>query len=217
MRRTVVVGLLLFCAACAAGGRQQISTAPPPDPKTLMPALENRIYELVQQERQKIDPKAKALSLDSELVGVAREKSADMASRNYLGDKSPEGRTAAAIIMDKDASFQGLLGENIAAQHYLKDYSLDIEGYAHRFVETWLASKGHLENLAYPVYDRTGVGAAVNGDMVYVTELFATELGLPAETPAKREVTEFGDPSQANPASEAGGKAASPRAQPRMP
>jgi hypothetical protein len=33
--------------------------------------------------------------------------------------------------------------------------------------------------LAWPQYDRTGVGAAVNGDTVYVAQLFATDLGLP--------------------------------------
>jgi len=158
---------------------------PPPDPKTVMPALENRIYELVQAERQKLDPKAKALALDSELVGVAREKSADMAAHNYAAHRGPSGGTTANIIMDKDAAFQGLLGENIAAQPFLKDYGVDVEIFAHRVVDIWLGSQTHRENLAYPVFDRTGVGAAVSGDTVYVTELFATDLGLPPPPAAR--------------------------------
>ncbi len=165
-----------------------------------MPALENRIFELVQEERHKIDPSAKALALDSQLVGIARIKSDDMAARNYLAHNAPDGQTAASIIMDKDASFQGLLGENIAAQHYLKDYGIDVETFAHRFVETWLASQSHRENLAYPVYDRTGVGAAVSGDTVYVTELFATDLGLPqaANANGRRQVTPLKHPADSN-------------------
>jgi len=175
----VLFSLLLLCA-CAAQPPVPAAPAPPPDPATLMPALERRIYELVDAQRHKLAPSAKPLALDSELVGVAREKSADMAAHNSLAHVAANGTTTATIIMDKDASFQGLLGENMAAEHYVKGYRLDVEKYAHEFVDTWLASKSHRDNLADPAYDRTGVGAAVNGDTVYVTELFATDLGLAA-------------------------------------
>jgi len=156
---------------------------PPPDPKTLMPALENRIYELVDQERHKLDPAAKPLALDSELVGVARKKSTDMAVRNYFAHQSPDGQTAATIIMDNDADFHGLLGENLAAQPYWSKYGVDVEVFARRLVGTWVASKSHRENLADPAYDRTGVGAAVNGDTVYVTQLFASVKDTPFAPP----------------------------------
>ncbi|HEY8698280.1 MAG TPA: CAP domain-containing protein [Rhizomicrobium sp.] len=169
--------ILLLCAGCATAPPR--APVPPPDPHTQMSALENRIFELIQEERQKIDPKAKALALDSELVGVARQKSSDMADRNYMAHLSPDGSSSASIIMDQDASFQGLLGENIAAEHYLKDYGVDVETFARRFVDLWLASPVHRDNLSFAAYDRTGVGAAVNGDTVYVTELFATDMGLP--------------------------------------
>jgi uncharacterized protein YkwD len=169
--------ILLLCAGCATAPPHAL--APPPDPHTQMSALENRIFELIQDERQKIDPKAKPLALDSELVGVARQKSLDMANRNYMAHLSPDGSSSASIIMDQDAAFQGLLGENIAAEHYLKDYGVDVETFARRFVDLWLASPVHRDNLSFPAYDRTGVGAAVNGDTVYVTELFATDMGLP--------------------------------------
>jgi uncharacterized protein YkwD len=144
-----------------------------------MPALERRIYELVDAARHKLAPTAKALALDSELVGVAREKSDDMAAHNYLAHAAANGATTATIIMDKDSSFQGLLGENIAAQPFFPKYGVEIETFAHRVVDTWLASPKHRENLTDPAYDRTGVGAAASGDTVYVTELFATDLGLP--------------------------------------
>jgi hypothetical protein len=40
-----------------------------------------------------------------------------------------------------------------------------------------MASDPHRQNLAYPAYDRTGVGAAVNGDTIYVAQLFANGVG----------------------------------------
>ena len=172
-----------------------------------MAALEERIFELVQDERHKIDPKAKSLALDSELVGVARERSQDMASKNYFAHASPDGQTSASIIMDKDADFQGLLGENLAAQHYWPKYGIDVEVFAHRFVDTWLGSQSHKDNLAFAAYDRSGVGAAVNGDTVYVTQLFATDLGLPKPAPQARPVTQYSDPRSAT---ASGGKAAPP-------
>jgi uncharacterized protein YkwD len=175
MLRGLVGSLVFFCASCTAVPPQTAAVAPP-DPKTLMPALETRIYELVEQQRRNLDPHAAVLALDSELVGVAREKSADMAARSYMAHASPEGRTSANIIMDEDEGFEGLLGENIAAQPYYAKYGVDVEIFARRVVDIWLASKNHRENLADPAYLRTGVGAAVNGDTVYVTELFAADL-----------------------------------------
>lgn len=176
----------LFCvvltgvAACANDAAfKPPQRVPPPDPHTQMSALEHRIVELVDSERTKLAPNAKPLRLDSELVGVARRKSADMSQHDYLAHVAPSGATTATIIMDEDAKFQGLLGENIAAQHYTKLGGVDVDAFAKRFVDVWLASPQHRENLLFRYYDRTGVGAAVNGDTVYVTQLFATDMGLP--------------------------------------
>jgi uncharacterized protein YkwD len=202
-RRAFALGLALALAGCADGGMFAAKPPPPPpDPHTQMTALESRIYDLIETERLKIDPKAKALRLDSELVGVAREKSADMAAKNYLLHKSPDGQTTADIIMDKDADFQGLLGENIAAEGYQAKYGIDVEAYAHAIVNTWLGSDDHKQNLSYPAYDRTGVGAAVSGDTVYVTQLFATDLGLPPpdqqhSAPAPRGMQQYPNPKTA--------------------
>jgi uncharacterized protein YkwD len=173
-RAAALALVLLVCAACA----DETSVPPPPDPKTQMAALELRIFDLIQDQRHRIDPKAKTLSLDSELVGVARRRCEDMAAKNYMAHKSPDGQTSASLIMDEDSDFQGLLGENIAAQHFTRQGGVDVEGFAQRFVKTWLESPDHKENLSFAAYDRSGVGAAVSGDTVYVTQLFATDLGL---------------------------------------
>jgi len=202
--RGCCIAMLSACAACA-----EVAPAPappPPDPKTEMRALETRILDLVSAERQKIDPAAKPLALDPELAGAAREKSEDMAKNNYFAHKAPNGDTTATIIMNEDAKFQGLLGENIAAEHYVPQTGVDVDAFAKAFVQTWIDSPPHKENLAFAPYDRTGVGAAVNGDTVYVTQLFATDMGLkppPDDAPAapdKRQVTRYDDVKDVPPA-----------------
>ena len=137
-----------------------------------------RIFALVQDERHRLDPKARTLALDSELVGVARRRSEDMAAKSYIAHRAPDGETSASLIMDEDSDFQGLLGENMAAQYFTPAAGVDVDTFARRFVKMWLDSPGHRDNLSFAAYDRSGVGAAVSGNLIYVTQLFATNLGL---------------------------------------
>jgi uncharacterized protein YkwD len=164
-----------------------------------MVALEERIFEIVQDERHRINPAARPLALDSELMTVARERSADMAAKDYFAHKGPDGTTSASLIMTEDQDFQGLLGENLAAEHFVKQSGVDVETFARRFVATWLASPAHKDNLSYAAYDRSAVGAAVGGDTIYVTQLFATDLGLSPHPrdPKKRKVSEWKNPNAA--------------------
>lgn len=176
MRPLLAAFLLLLCAGCSTFDAPL--RPPPPDPKTLMPALEERIAILIADARSKADPNAKFLMIDPELSAIARQRAADMAAKNYIAHTAPNGDTSATLLMAEDTHFQGILGENIAAQHYQPAIGVDIEGFARRFVETWLASPPHKENLSFADYNKTGVGAAVNGDTVYVTQLFSTDLGM---------------------------------------
>jgi uncharacterized protein YkwD len=171
---------LLVCASLALAGCAETIQGPPapPDPQTQMMALAGRIETLVQEERLKLDPAAKTLVLDPELTKIALARARDMAEKNYLAHAAPNGDTSASLLMADDATWQGLLGENLAAQHYLKVSGVDVDVFAGRFLDEWIKSDPHRENLSYPAYDRTGVGAAVNGDTVYVAELFASDLGL---------------------------------------
>jgi uncharacterized protein YkwD len=157
--------------------------APPPDPKTEMTALELRIVILVEEQRQKLDPKAKSLAIDPELSRIARARAEDMAAKNYLAHAAPNGDTSASLLMAGDAEWQGLLGENLAAQHYRKESGVDVNQFAQRFLDEWMKSQPHRDNLSYAAYDRTGVGAAVNGDTVYVAQLFASDMGLAPRLP----------------------------------
>jgi uncharacterized protein YkwD len=176
IQRAAICVFLGFTAAGCAGW----FTPSRPDPAAEMPALEKNIYTLVAAERAKIDTKARALSLDPELTDVARKRSAEMARTNSFAT-GDDPHLSATMLMNQDANFQGLVGENVAAQHYLPDQGVDPAVFAKRFVDGWLASKPHRDNLAFTDYDRTGIGAAVNGDTVFVAQLFTTDLGLGAK------------------------------------
>ena len=172
----VLLALLPGCEGITGLGAPAALT--PPDPRSQMTALEARIAALIEEQRLKLDPNAKPLTLDPELAHIARLRASDMAAKNYLAHAGPNGDTSATLLMTEDAKFQGLLGENLAAQHYAKQSGVDVEEFAQRFLDEWMKSQPHRENLAFADYDRTGVGAAVNADTVYVTQLFATDLGL---------------------------------------
>jgi uncharacterized protein YkwD len=162
-----------------------------------MAALEQRIFDIVQHERRAINPKARPLALDSELLGVARRRSADMARNNYIAHSSPDGVTSASLVMDEDKDFQGLLGENLAVENFVPRSGVDVDTFARAFVQTWLASPAHRENLSFAAYDRSAVGATVGGDTIFVVQLFATDLGLPPHDPKKREAGEWKEPAAA--------------------
>jgi len=147
---------------------------PPPDPRTQMAELETRLSVLVDETRRKLDAKARPLQLDAELVKIARARASDMAEKNYLAHAAPNGDTSASLLMAADAEYQGLLGENLAAQHYRPETGVDPTTFAERFLATWMDSPAHRDNLTFADYDRTGIGAAVNGDTVYVALLFST-------------------------------------------
>jgi uncharacterized protein YkwD len=168
-----------------------------------MVALEGRIAALVEEERLKLDPKAKPLAADLELSRVARARASDMAAKNYLAHQGPDGATSASLLMRLDAKWQGLLGENLAAQHYTRKGGVTVEDFARRFLDEWLRSPPHRDNMAFADYDHAGVGAAVNDDTVYVAVLFSTDMGLPPpkpEGPASA-VTTWASPTAASAAS----------------
>ncbi len=176
--------LVFFVALLALGACATVpKVPPPPDPKTQMAALEMRIAILVEEQRQRLDPKAKKLAIDPALTQVARARAADMAAKNYLAHTAPDGATSATILMKQDAMWQGLLGENLAAQHYTKQGGVVVNDFAKRFLDEWMKSTPHRENMAFANYDHAGVGAAVNADTVYVALLFSTDLGLPPPKP----------------------------------
>jgi len=188
----------LLLAACSTP--QPSGPPSPPDPKTQMGALETRIAILVEEQRQKLDPKARPLAFDPELSKIARARASDMAAKNYLAHAAPNGDTSATLLMKQDEKWQGLLGENLAAQHYTKQSGVTVNDFAQRFLDEWLKSPPHRDNMVFANYDHAGVGAAVNDDTVYVAILFSTDLGLkpPAADGPASAVTTWDSPAAAS-------------------
>lgn len=168
---------LLALSTLALAGCSGLFTSPPPDPASQMPLLEKRIVALIAEKRAKADPKARVMLVDPELTAIARKRSAEMARQGSFSS-GDDPHVSATMLMNEDAKFQGLVGENVAAQRYTAKDGIDVEVFAKRFVDGWAASKPHLDNLSFPDYDRTGVGAALNTDTVYVAQIFTTDLGL---------------------------------------
>ncbi|MCX7280892.1 MAG: CAP domain-containing protein [Alphaproteobacteria bacterium] len=196
MIRSAILLAILMVAACAEvpPGRPL-----PLDPKTQMGALETRIAILVEEQRHKLDPKARKLAIDPVMSKIARARAVDMADKNYLAHAAPNGDTSASLLMKQDERWQGLLGENLAAQHYTELSGVTVNDFAQRFMDEWLKSPPHRDNMAFANYDHAGVGAAVNADTVYVALLFSTDMGLkprPPEGPANA-VTAFESPDAA--------------------
>ncbi len=189
----------LALAVLLLAGCETLPEAPPgpPDPKTQMAALETRISILTEEQRIKLDPNAKRLAIDSELADIARQKANDMAQKDYLAHAAPNGDTSASLLMKQNAKWQGLLGENLAAQHYVRQSGVDVNAFAARFLEEWMKSQPHRDNLTFAAYDRTGVGAAINGDTVYVAQLFATDMGLKSDREPDSSVTQLASPAEA--------------------
>jgi uncharacterized protein YkwD len=166
------VFLFVLCTACAS---HSPPAPPPPDPVSQIPALETRIFEIVNNQRHQIDPNAAQLLLDSELVDIARKHSADMAAKNAFEDGSGDPHISATRLMAIDADFQGLLGENVGAQRYFRASGIDVDRSAKMIVDSWISSPSNRQNLSFADYAKTGVGIALSGDTVFVTELFATQ------------------------------------------
>jgi uncharacterized protein YkwD len=148
-------------------------------PQEQLPKLEARIRALIDAERTKADPTLPTLNEDADLTAVARMRSDKMAKDNSFADTGGDPHISASLLMARDPKFQGLVGENVAAQHYNAGENFDADVFAQRFAESWVASEAHRQNLLMPDYRRTGVGAALNGDTIYVTQLFAAELKVP--------------------------------------
>lgn len=176
-KKRVACIAFLALSALALSGCAELFAPKPVDPASQMPLLEKRIVALVAERRAKTDPKAHIMLVDPELTAIARKRSAEMARTNSFSS-GDDPHVSATMLMNDDAKFQGLVGENVAAQHYTVKDGIDVEIFAKRFVDGWAASKPHLDNLAFPDYDRTGVGASLNADTVYVAQIFTTDLGL---------------------------------------
>ena len=110
------------------------------------------------------------LRWDDATAAVAAAHSGDMAARDYFAHVDLFGRTAS----DRTSGLvTGCRGWGTAENIWMaRDSTRRHRGAAERAVAGWMASTGHRNNILRARYDTTGVGVAVAGDRVYVTQNF---------------------------------------------
>ncbi len=127
-------------------------------------SLEWEIHQLINEERESND--LSALLFHTGLMEVARAHSKDMLDRGYFAHENPEGEqvwdraTAAGIEFT-------LIAENLYFSSGISENRVGKEA-----VEGWIDSPGHYQNILLDV-SFTGIGIANDGDVYYITQVFA--------------------------------------------
>ena len=149
----------------------------PPTP-TAVPALRlsaamsfaEQVICLTNQERAKAG--VPALAPDPALARAAQAHSEDMASNNYFGHNSSDGRSPWDRFAAADYSPLYYGGENVAAGQRTPT----------EVVAAWMNSEGHRANLLSPNYHHIGVGYAYNPSSAY-GHYWTQDLGSHNATP----------------------------------
>jgi uncharacterized protein YkwD len=157
-------------------------------PKLDLSALEKRIHDLINKERQKHG--LSTIRWDDALKRIAQKHSADMAKRNYFSHTSPEGRDfsyryiksgyACSITIENriykgaENLFQNNLYTSVTTVNGISYYDWNtLEDIAESTVEGWMNSPGHRKNILTPLWLREGIGVSIApDDKVFITENF---------------------------------------------
>ena len=148
--------------------------------------LENRIHELINQQRNAND--LSSLSYDSSLAAIARSHSQDMAKNNYFSHIDLQGQDPIArgnrqgypCRKDYGSYYTFGIAENIFKTHHdttsngvtVNDFE-SLEDIGQKTVNGWMNSPGHRKNILTSTYDREGIGIGIaSDDTVYITENF---------------------------------------------
>ncbi|OGD20574.1 MAG: hypothetical protein A2W03_07925 [Candidatus Aminicenantes bacterium RBG_16_63_16] len=124
-------------------------------------AMERRLFDLTNEERQKYGLRPVRLSVD--LTQLARRHSADMAGHDRLSHDSSTGESYKDRLVTAGFYFSRA-GENVARS------GVGLPDLIHGSL---MASLGHRENILNPDFDTVGIGAAISDDGVFfVTQDF---------------------------------------------
>jgi uncharacterized protein YkwD len=153
-----------------------------------LPALEQKIHALVNEERRKQG--LSALKWNERLQRAARSHSADMAAGNYFSHVTPGGdafdsryekygvecrvRSGSRIHTGGENISQDNLFESVTYRKGVPSYNWKTsDEIAESVVRRWMASPGHRKNLLAPHWKTEGIGVAVSQEgKVLVTQNF---------------------------------------------
>ncbi|NYF24724.1 CAP domain-containing protein [Sporosarcina sp. JAI121] len=120
-------------------------------------AIEKAVLDLTNVERQKAG--LQPLQTDRNLMNSARQKSADMASKNYFSHTSPTYGSPFDQMKANGVTYKSA-AENIAMG----------QRSAEEVVKGWMESPGHRQNILTPGFTHIGIGYDSNGN--YWTQQF---------------------------------------------
>jgi uncharacterized protein YkwD len=165
-RRAIKAGLAILALGLAAAVAARIylvrNDSGSAQPGAGLSAPEQEILDRVNRERARAG--RRPLRASRRLAVVARGHSFDMAIRNYLAQRSPEGSGPAERVRGV-----GIAHDAVAENVYAEERP-DRRGLAERAVLAWLGGAAERENLLSDHFTDSGVGVALapNG-RTYVT------------------------------------------------
>lgn len=125
-------------------------------------SLEAAVRQSINQVRQQNG--LKPLQNNEKLAQVARKYSRQMAEKHFFSHTGADGSNSAQRVRAAGISYW-VVGENLFT-------STNIPQPVPAAVEGWMESKGHRENILYPIWRETGVGVWRTGSTYYITQLF---------------------------------------------
>lgn len=181
---TLILGLgfVCFVSTACAESHSRIKTAD----------LELRIHQKINWVRQNYG--LAALGSDEQLAAIARDHSRDMASRNFFNHINLQGDSPSVRAKRHGWQKKKQIGPNIVAYGLAENISLtrlydkvfttlqngipvkkeywwkSQDQIVQTIVQNWLNSPPHRKIILSPQYDRHGIGVAISGNDVYVTE-----------------------------------------------
>lgn len=84
----------------------------------------------------------------------------------------PDGRDAFTVFDDGITYNYQIVGENLG----MATYYLEEEEMAELLFNGWVESEGHYENMIRPDYEEIGIGVHYDGEHLYATQLFGTQM-----------------------------------------
>jgi len=184
-----ILSMFFFCLGVAPYLVAADTDAQPP---ITAAELERQIHQQINRERQ--NHGLPQLESDELLTGIARKHSRDMASYHFFSHTNLQGEGPVERAKNQgwdkkkqaDANTWAIgPGENIFMNHLYdkvvttkqngvtvkKEYAWKTpEEIAQSTVQGWMDSPPHRKNILSPKYDQQGIGVAISGHEIYVTE-----------------------------------------------
>lgn len=149
--------------ASAAGAEARSIASAPLSSSVNFTGLEAQILSLINSTRASHG--LSSLSSNQMLTDLARMRSSDMVSRNYFSHYSPDGRNIKHLFADYGVAYSNF-GENLG------NATPASYGSPKGFLNAWMNSPSHRDNMLKSNYTLIGVGVIDGGGRRVVTVLF---------------------------------------------